>query len=490
MSLESLAPGPRRRLAGLPGLPKRPEHFPQLVARAEGYSRPPGRIGLNRIKTAIERGTPDLSIGARMVLLTYAGHLNLDQIDAGEARVFPGGRRMCAYLGVDPRTLRRYREELEHKGYLIRDTDQDNHPTEGRGVDLRLLLARLPELEGAAEAIAEGERERRQFGRRSSVFASARLSARAVNSVRPYKQSSAREDSNTVPQAAPAAVKADPKRISSCAVRPADELRAATSGPHSTSQAQAREGGTDGAQDRSARRASGLVRGKTARSSPTERLLDELLTTRELCPRLRPYLDGRALQSLDIEALRERIGQEIESFFDDPSRNHRDTWDWIWRIHGPRAIAVLGIAVTDPDVHDPSRYFGSFAPRRGRPSVGPLDLSTNFARLREIQAVERKARQAPQRREPSGPGADNPAWRPIRTALRRSLGEGRFGAWIAPLGFVGIDGGRLCLSAGSRFAADYIRRELLDDIRAAARSAGLQVDQVEILAGHPPERPN
>jgi hypothetical protein len=101
------------------------------------------RIDLDRL---IVWAAQDVSLQARLLLCFYATHLSIGGIEQGMTAVYPGQARSCAFLGVSPASLKRYKRELEDAGYILRRYDNRNRPLQDGAIDLRPLLTRKEEL--------------------------------------------------------------------------------------------------------------------------------------------------------------------------------------------------------------------------------------------------------------------------------------------------------------------------------------------------------
>ncbi len=146
-----------------PGWAKRGGQFETLKRACEGAPPSPvTRIDLDR---AIAQGTPDLSSGARCLLMFYASHLAVDDIKHNQTSVFPGAARATACLGVSPATLRRHKSELEEAGFIIRCYDRRNRPLEGGAIELSPLLMKIPAILAKLSANMEAQRDHWRSGR-------------------------------------------------------------------------------------------------------------------------------------------------------------------------------------------------------------------------------------------------------------------------------------------------------------------------------------
>lgn len=185
-----------------------------------------------------------------------------------------------------------------------------------------------------------------------------------------------------------------------------------------------------------------------------------------------------ASATADVIRELERIALEL---LPEEGRNNDDTVRWGWSRHGVRTVAMLAVALGDPRVQNPCRYFGRLACSDPGPS---LDLRLNLARIlreRGVPVVEPAAGREVGLPAPALilPGADDPHWLAIAAVLRRQLREGPFGAWFSQAGFHGLADGVLSLSAPPT-AADRIRENYRNAVIEAACEAGLVVNRLVI----------
>jgi hypothetical protein len=226
----------------------------------------------------------------------------------------------------------------------------------------------------------------------------------------------------------------------------------------------------------------------------------------QVCPRLAAMLPDRLLAdpASAPPALEAAIIAAADRLLPEVNRNNGDTARWGWRKHGVRVIAMLAIALEDPGVEHPCRYFGRMV------SYDPdsaLDLRFNLDRILrqprqapppaadpEWQAFEAELQHAapgpdePAPDEPyepaplmSAPGADDPRWQPIAAELRVKIKAGPYGSYFGRLGFHGIESGVLTLSTPSDFSADRLEGEFRQKIIDACLAAGEDVRDVVVV---------
>ncbi|MBM3553979.1 MAG: chromosomal replication initiator protein DnaA [Alphaproteobacteria bacterium] len=72
-------------------------------------------------------------------------------------------------------------------------------------------------------------------------------------------------------------------------------------------------------------------------------------------------------------------------------------------------------------------------------------------------------------------------WERVRERLRAEFGEATFNTWLKGLAYVGTQGGRVTLGAGTRYAREYVMANYVDRLRAACREECPAIHQVEIV---------
>ena len=221
-----------------------------------------------------------------------------------------------------------------------------------------------------------------------------------------------------------------------------------------------------------------MVGDRPAPSVRAEMVRQELLAAVQVCPRLAPLVPASVLADPASAGPADaaRIAGAAEDLLPETERNNGLSVSWGWRRHGPRVIAMLAIALEDPEVRDRCKYFGWMATRD--PDGAP-DLRLNFARIMrakgEIPAVD-----TPPAALMDSPGAEDPKWQAIDAQLQRLVRQGPYGSWFGRIGFHGISEGVLNLSTLSGVAADRIKRDFVPAILEAAEAAGEVVDRVVI----------
>ena len=202
----------------------------------------------------------------------------------------------------------------------------------------------------------------------------------------------------------------------------------------------------------------------------------ELVAAFQVSPRIVALVSPRVLADplsaspSDIARIAEAVGDLLP----EPERNNGQTFAWAVKRHGLRAIAMLAIAIEDPDVRSPCKYFGKMASYE---PAGAPDLRLNFARILRSKG-DAPAPSAATLME--APGQDDPCWRRIDAELVRIVRTGAYGSWFGRVGFHGLRDGVLQLSTPNTISADKLRAEFMDHIRKAAEMAGEVVERVII----------
>ena len=79
-------------------------------------------------------------------------------------------------------------------------------------------------------------------------------------------------------------------------------------------------------------------------------------------------------------------------------------------------------------------------------------------------------------------GADLAAtWEAVRKELREELGEVAYRNWLAPLGFSGVEDGRVTMTAPTRFLRDWVLQQYADLIRATWQRENSSVRAIYIV---------
>jgi len=447
-----------------PGFAKRAPNFAEVCDSAERWRWQPGET-VARIAAAVLKGTPTLTLAQRMTLMLYVEHLNQDRLEQDIACVWPSSSLIADYLGCSESTARAHRRALEAAGFMVRDYTRANRPAGVEAYDLAPLVARLGEMEAADVAVREAAQARRAHYSEAVVFAG-RNSARAPEDRR-LEQSHENESSTVREADAPAARSPFPVRRA----RRAGGVKANGSSTH-------HQASREVSAPCSPRRASGFAGGGSAPSVRAEMVRQELQAAVQVCPRLAPLVPAHVLAdpSSAGPADAARIAAAAAELLPETERNNALSVTWGWRRHGPRVIAMLAIALEDPAIQNPCKYFGWMATRDPE---GAPDLRLNFARIMRAKG-EIPAVPPPPPALMDSPGAEDPKWQAIDAELQRIVRQGAYGSWFGRIGFHGIEAGVLTLSTLSGVAADKIKRDFVPAILEACDAAGENVQRVVV----------
>ena len=451
-----------------PGFAKRAENFDEIRDRAAAWRWEPG-VTIWRVEDAVILGAKDLRPIQRLVLLHYVRRLNQDQLENNIACVWPSSARVAGEIGCSESTLRGHRKALEAMGYMVRDYNRANRPADVEAYDLAPLLARLSELEAAAEAFDEAFRAERARQSEHLVADRGGISARAPKSRR-LEQSQLNASSSVRGMDAP------PARSQSSAQR-----QAAATGQASKSSGQ-RPDSANGSAICSPEGASGFSSAKPPTSVRSEMVRQELAAAFQVSPRLAALVGTQTLADPASASPEDvaRIAAAVPDLLPEPQRNNDQTFAWALKRHGLRAIAMLAIAIEDPDVRSPCKYFGKMASYE---PLGAPDLRLNFARILKAKGQVPPPEIAPAAEPPPlmfAPGIDDPRWVALTGELRRIVREGAYGSWFSRVGFHGLVDGVLTISTPTSLAADKIKQDYVPALRMAGEAAELFVERVVI----------
>lgn len=460
-----------------PGFAKRAANFAEVCDRARNWTWSP-EWPVSRILETILVGASDLSPTQRMVLMVYARRLNHEDLARGVACVWPSTARVAIEADLSPNTLRAHRKALEAKGYLVRDYNRANRPADVEAFDLGPMLNRLPEM---ADRVAEKDAAIRaqKAVQRQHVVAERHICAQEQNTGR--LEQSHLKTSKTVQEAAAPAARGHPPRQDATRPEPAE----APTSPVTRPGLHPRPNGSPG-------RARAIPAVSSSASVDATTALAELDAALELCPRLAglvppPLLKGEAPGA---EFSLEATAQAVADLFPGPDRNVDDTFRWAWSRHGPRAFTMAAIALADPAVNDPSRYFGKLG---CSDAAAAPDLRFNLVRLLKTQGkvpspalAGRPAAETARKfvsPDPNhvlfAPGADDPTWRRVLEELSTRLPAGPLGSCFSRCGFLGLQDGTMRLVATS-WARERILGEHRTTLLAAAAACGLDVERLEV----------
>lgn len=449
-----------------PGFAKRAPNFDAVCAQARAWRWQAG-VTVARIAAAVLKGTPMLTVQQRMTLLLYVEHLNQDRLEQDVATVWPGTSLIADYLGCTESNARAHRRALEAAGFMVRDYTRANRPAGVEAYDLAPLVARLDELEAADLAVREAAQARRAAYSEAVVF-SERNTARAPGFTH-LEQSHQNVSSSVRGKDTPSARHQSDRR------RPS----AAEVGSTSKSSGQ-RPANRQGSALCSPEGASGFSSAFSEGSAPAEMVRQELRAAFQVSPRIAALVgpaavaDPASVTPADLA----RVAAAVDDLLPERERNNDQTFAWALKRHGVRALAMLAIAIEDPDVRSPCKYFGRMASYEPR---GAPDLRLNFARVLKAKGdIPPPAALLESAPLMAAPGADDPVWQAIAAPLRRLVREGAYGSWFGRVGFHGLTDGVLQLSTPSQVAADRIKSQYLDAVLHAAEVAEIFVERVVI----------
>lgn len=461
-----------------PGFAKRADNFEEICNVAVGWQWEPG-VNCARIKDAIAVGTPDLTMGERCVLAAYATYLNEKALERSLAYVWPSAGLIARQLGCSASLVRGYRKSLEAKGYLVRDYNRANRPAGNEAFDLSPTAARLEEMEAHEGQAREDVRLERETWQ-SHVVSLGRYRAQAPESQ--HLEQSQSNFSSPVPGSdAPMARSNFQKRRD----KPADQ-------PQSRGASPKLPAGGPASAICSPEGASGFSRGRSAPSVSAGMARAELLLALQLCPAVAETVPKHVQDNPDSATPSDvaRWAALAAGLLPEARRNNDQTFYWAFERHGIRALTMLAIVLTDPNIDNPCSYFGWMA--KQDPSGAP-DLRLNLARL--ARSVDPSAL-------PAGPpevkrgnlaskgsqqglsrpeGAEDPVWSALSASIRRRVREGAYGSWFERLGFHGISDGMLTLSSTSGTVAEKIKREFVQSIIDAGSDIDIKIDRVVVV---------
>ena len=459
-----------------PGFAKRAPNFDEVCEKARAWRWQPGE-SIGRIAGAVLKGTPTLTVQQRMTLLLYVEHLNQERLEKDIACVWPSTALIADYLGCSESTARANRRGLEAAGYMVRDYNRANRPAGVEAYDLAPLVARLEEMEAIDVEIRDAVQARRAQYLEPVVFAQKYTAQAPINTHLEQSQKNFSSPVQTTDATTP--------RSNTSARR----TTPAASGSPNASTTNHSDSGTSSAFCFT-EKASGLGGGSPAHAGAAEMAHQELLAAVQICPRLAALVRDSVLEDpasagpADIA----RIGEAAETWLPEIERNNALSVGWGWARHGIRVITMLAIALEDPKIKDPGKYFGWMVTRTAQ---GAPDLRLNLARImREkgeipsplpvpIVAAEDEEF-VPPAKLMAAPGTEDPTWQAIDTALRGIIREGAYGSWFSRIGFHGLKDGVLMLSTTSKLAADRIQRDFVVAILQAAEAAEVFVERVVV----------
>ena len=458
------------------GFAKRAPNFDKVCEKARAWRWQPGE-SIGRIAGAVLKGTPILTVQQRMTLLLYVEHLNQDRLEKDIACVWPSTALIADYLGCSESTARANRRGVEAAGYMVRDYNRANRPAGVEAYDLAPLVARLEEMEALDLEIREAVQARRAQYLEPVVFAERYTAQAPINT---HLEQSQKNFSSPV------------QKMDATTPRSNPSVRRATPAASVTDQSSSTNRNDNGTASAFCftEKATGLDGDPPARAAAMEMAHQELKAALLICPRLAALVGDHILKDpasagpADIA----RIAEAAERWLPEIRRNNALSVGWGWARHGVRVITMLAIALEDPRINDPGKYFGWMVTRT---AAGAPDLRLNLARImREKGEVPAAAASpaahvddqdlVPPAKLMDAPGSEDPTWQAIDTALRGIIREGAYGSWFSRIGFHGLKDGLLMLSTPSKLAADRIQREFAVAILQAAEAAEVFVERVVV----------
>lgn len=446
-----------------PGFAKRAPNFDEVCEKARAWRWQPGE-SIGRLAGAVLKGTPTLTVQQRLTLLLYVEHLNQDRLEKDIACVWPSTALIADYLGCSESTARANRRGLEAAGYMVRDYNRANRPAGVEAYDLAPLVARLEEMEAIDVETRDAAQARRAQYLEPVVFAQRHTAQAPINT---HLEQSHKKLSSPVQE-----MDATTPRSSTLARRATPAASGSTNTPSTN-----RNDSVTSSAICFTEKASGLGRSSPASTGAAEMARQELLAAVRICPRLAALVRDAVLEDpasagpADIA----RIADAAEAWLPEIERNNALSVRWGWARHGIRVIAMLAIALEDPAIQSPCKYFGWMVTRTAQ---GAPDLRLNLARIMRVKGEIPPPEVVPPVALMAAPGTDDPTWQAIATALRAIVREGAYGSWFGKVGFHGIDDGLLTLSTPSGIAADRIKREYMTAILQAAEVAEVFVERV------------
>lgn len=452
-----------------PGFAKRAPNFEDVCSRALSWEGS-ADLSLSRLYALIILGTPDLSMGERLVLLAYAAHLNAQAVREGRAHVWPSTRLIAKHLGCSPSTVRGYTRALEAKGFMVRDYNHANRPAGEHAFDLAPTLAQVADLELSIADLRQAHRAEREAWQRSVVdLSSNRAQAPESQHLEQPPENPPAEDVTQVETASAAPPRPrtheDAPHSPACSSKPPPSPTAVKGSPErAVAEAEPSPASLDGADNLRAELVNAVTLSEEIRAVVPQRILH----------------NPRNYRPEDLALWRTAAGKLLP----EDGRDHRKTFDWAFERHGARALAFLALAVALDHVDNPARYFGWLA--RSDPRE-PIDLTLNFrlARNKALAAkvADKRANQPP---GPSWmntppPGSDHPLWARIAALLKDRVPPGPYSLYFRFLGFEAMDNGILTVTTPTDYMRHQVEREAVPTLIEAAQEIGEHVDRVIVL---------
>lgn len=432
-----------------PGFAKRAPNFDLVCQQAISW-QPDDELTHWRVKDAVTLGTPDLTMTERCVLAAYAAHLGQDRLVLGDAYVWPSAELIADHLSCSEATVRGARRSLEAKGYLVRDYNRANRPAGPKAIDLAPLVARLGELEDLVDA----PRARR----------AARLDALNEHVVCLHEYRAQAPEFSHLEQSHLQGSKEPVREADTPTARNKFASRRPTAADPHNHHADSTNQRASGAPSAicSPERASGFGGALPGSSEHAEMVRQELAAAAQVCPEIAPLVTPALIQNpasaapAEVERWAELAGRLLP----DPERNNDQTFRWAYKRHGPRALAMLAVSLSDTNIKNACRYFGSLA---CTDQHSPLDLRFNFRRILALRPPPAVVR---------GPGLDDPLWQAMEPELRAGVSGDIWASWFDQIGFDHVKGEILHLTTNNATAAARLTNDYQRLFVEAARAAG------------------
>nr|WP_298689491.1 DnaA N-terminal domain-containing protein [uncultured Dongia sp.] len=445
-----------------PGFARRPANFGKLVALAESYQAE--ALSRDEITRAILFGMPHLTPAETKLLQLYFSFLGRADLLSGRAFVYPSSKLLEATTGWSASTIRRLRQALEHKGLIIRNLNRANRPAHDEAVDLRPLLATVRQAQDDAETVFEAHRSY--------------VAGLAGNDIYQEERSAHPRETDHLIQSQDYQVHSVTKSERPAAKRPVASTNIETAAIQNPVSPKER------AQVRFETKRVKSSQSKSGSTIAEKQDRGALARAIELAPELAPYFAGTEIGTASVTALLALAGQAVAGLF--PDRNTAThTWNWAVKRHGWRAILGLVSALADPSVRDGYGFLGWISKTPG------IDFSTNLQRASAARAAEAEE---PTETASNGAGLVGdksppvavvsldlaPQWASMLDILSKELGAATVNAWLAFLGYHGIEARTLYLTAPGAFIRDRVQMNYTDAIVRAAKAIGLDITHVEI----------
>lgn len=375
------------------GVAKRDPNFAEVAARAGEFA--PCALTRLDVDRALAQGLPDLSDGEQRLLAFYFSHLSMVEVQNGRTCVWPGADLTQVELGKSGAVIRRRKAGLEEKGYIIRQYDGRNRPLDEGAIDLAPFLAKLPSILAAIQARRDARREAFHANRQMDV-----QTAKTIMNAQARKN----EHQNSPPES------------SVCSTDFSEENL---------------EEGRDSASTSNAEQ-------EARQAHQDAKTVNQALS---LSPQLRKLLAPENEPLSAIEALN-RMPDALRTLFGSDRRGTAlHTFKWALGRSGFEAFIQLAVALEDPMVKEPIRFFGKMAT-----NAEPWDLTENIKRVREKNPAPMELD------EPAGDQAKR-----FARILSASIGIGAYNSWFGSARTrYEFDGDTIRISVSSSFAADEI----------------------------------